>query len=348
MMFREGQRPYVIAEIGANHNGDLALARKHIDAAKAAGADNAKFQSWDVNLFSKKVYEDNYFLSDDYRNRKDYTLKEIVAEFAVTRDDLGELAAYCTKVGVDFASTPFAEDQVEPLVTFGAPFVKIASMDVTNDRLLRVAAETGLPVLLSTGMADLGEIDRALTILVEAKAAEIVLLHCVAVYPTPPAELNLRNITMLRNQFGYPVGFSDHSVGIDASIAATALGAVVIEKHFTLDNDMFGWDHKMSANPSTLGSMIKAIHAVHAMLGSEQRRVSATEMRQRPSFRRSVVAARDIRAGEKISVENTVYRRPGTGLDPSLFHLINGGTARRDIPYDTMLSLNDVLVAESK
>ncbi|MSQ92715.1 MAG: N-acetylneuraminate synthase [Gammaproteobacteria bacterium] len=346
MMFREGQRPYVIAEIGANHNGDLALARELIDSAKALGADSAKFQSWDINLFSKKVYEDNYFLSDDYRNRTDYTLKKIVNEFAVTRAELGELAAYCTKAGIDFASTPFAEDQVEPLVTFGAPFVKIASMDVTNDRLLRVAAETSLPVLLSTGMAELGEIDRALAILVQAKAKEIVLLHCVAIYPTPPSELNLRNITMLRNQFGYAVGFSDHSVGVEASIAATALGAVVIEKHFTLNNNMFGWDHKMSADPKTLGDMIKGIQLAHSMLGSDQRRIGPTELLQRQSYRRSVVAARDIRAGEKIGADNTVYRRPGTGLDPSLFHLVNGGTALRDIPYDTMISLNDVVVAD--
>lgn len=346
MLFREGQRPYVIAEIGANHNGDLALARKLIDSAKAVGADSAKFQSWDVKLFSKKVYEDNYFLSDDYRNRNDYTLKEIVNEFALTRAELGELAAYCKEIGIDFASTPFEEDQVEALVGFGAPFVKIASMDVNNDRLLRFAAGTNLPVLLSTGMAELGEIDRALNVLVGANAKEIVLLHCVAIYPTPPAELNLRNITMLRNQFGYAVGFSDHSAGIEASIAATALGAVVIEKHFTLDRNMFGWDHKMSADPQTLGDMIKGIHAAHTMLGSDQRRIGPTELRQRPSYRRSIVAARDIRAGERIGADNTVYRRPGTGLDPSLFHLINGGTARRDIPYDTVISLNDIVVAD--
>lgn len=345
MKFAEGQKPYVIAEIGANHNGDLALARKLIDAAKACGADAAKFQSWDSKIFSRNVYEQNYFLNDDYRNRDDFTLKEIVDEFALSHDELGELAAYCREVGIDFASTPFEDDQVEALVEFGAPFVKIASMDVNNDRLLRTAAATGKPVVLSTGMAEMGEIDRAVNILEQTGCSELVILHCVSVYPAPAETINLKNMLMLRDTYGYPVGFSDHSHGIEAPLAAAALGAVVLEKHFTLDQNMFGWDHKVSTEPALFAEMIKGMHTVHAMLGTRRRIIGATELEQRPSYRRSIVSDRDIEAGEVITVENTAYRRPGVGLDPALFPFLEGMIAKNNIPYDTVLALDDVEAA---
>lgn len=339
-MFAHGQRPYVIAEIGANHNGDMDLARKHIDAAKACGADAAKFQSWDTNLFSKKVYEDNYFLTDDYRDRDDYTLKEIVQEFAVTKEQLGELANYCRSVGIDFASTPFEPDQVDPLVELGAPFVKIASMDVNNDRILQRAARSGLPVVMSVGMASIGEIDQAVSVLEDAKVSELVLLHCTALYPTPPEEVNLLAMDTLR-QFGYPVGFSDHSLGTSIALGAVARGAVVIEKHFTLDKNMFGWDHKMSMSPEEMKVICDGAREIHIALGSARRSVGAREMNQRTAFRRSIVAARSIKAGEVLSEDSITFRRPGTGLDPTLAGQILGMKARRDIEYDSMITMQD-------
>jgi N-acetylneuraminate synthase len=340
-MFNQGQRPYIIAEVGANHNGDIDLARKHIDAAKACGADAAKFQSWDVNLFSKKVYEDNYFLTDDYRDRDDYTLKEIVQEFALTREQLQELASYCREVGIDFASTPFEPEQVDPLVEFGAPFVKIASMDVNNDRLLRRAGQSGLPVVMSVGMASLGEIDQAVSVLEGANVSELVLLHCTALYPTPPDEVNLLAMDTLR-QFGYPVGFSDHSLGTSIALGAIARGAIVIEKHFTLDKDMFGWDHKMSMSPEEMKIICDGAKEIHTALGSARRSVGAREMNQRTAFRRSIVAARDIKNGEVLTEESVVFRRPGTGLDPSLAPQILGMKVSRDIEYNTMIAMQDL------
>lgn len=345
-MFPEGRPPYVIAEIGANHNGDVALGKKLIEAAKACGCDAAKFQSWDSRIFSRKVYEDNYFLADDYRNRTDYTLKEIVEEFALSEPELMELAAHCRATGIDFASTPFESEQVDALVRAGAPFVKIASMDVNNDRLLRHAAATGLPIVLSTGMADMGEIERAVRILEDAKAAEIVILHCVSVYPAPPEILNLRNIETLRRAFGYAVGFSDHTLGLAAPIAAAALGAVVIEKHFTLDRDMFGWDHKVSTTPAEMAALVEGVRAAHAALGSPRREVSARERETRSSYRRSLVSARPIPAGHVIAAEDVVYRRPGTGIDPSLASVVIGMRARRAIPEDVVLDWRDLEPAQ--
>lgn len=343
-MFSQSQQPYIIAEIGANHNGDMDLARKMIDAAKACGAHAAKFQSWDSTIFSKKVYDENYFLTDDYRNRKDHSLLSIVEKFALTRDQLGELAGYCRDIGIDFASTPFEPEQVGPLVEFGAKFVKIASMDVNNDRLLRAAAASGLPIVMSVGMASLGEIDRAVNILEDADVDGLVLLHCTAIYPTPPEEVNLLGMDTLR-QFGYPVGFSDHSLGPVIALAAVARGAIVIEKHFTIDQEMFGWDHKMSMTPTEMTTLCDGSRQIHTALGSARRRVGKKEMAQRTAFRRSIIASCDIKAGEVVTEENITYRRPGTGLDPALAQDIVGMKVVRDIPYDTLIEMKDLASA---
>jgi sialic acid synthase SpsE len=345
MKFEDGQRPYIIAEIGANHNGDMDLARKMIDSAKEVGADAAKFQSWDTTLFSKKVYADNYFLTDDYRNRTDHTLKSIVEEFALTKEQLGELAGYCRSVGIDFASTPFEASQVDDLVEFGAPFIKIASMDVNNDRLLRHAAGTGLPVVLSTGMASIGEIDAAINVLERGNVSNLVLLHCTAIYPTPLEEVNLRNIDTLR-QFGYPVGFSDHTLGSEIALGAVALGAIIIEKHYTLDQSMFGWDHKVSMTPDEMRVLCHGSAMIYDAMGTRRRMVGDREMHQRTAFRRSIIAARDIKAGETLTEDNILYRRPGTGLDPSLARYVIGMKVVKDIPYDTMIDIKDLASPE--
>lgn len=345
MKFEFNQKPYIIAEIGANHNGNMDLARKHIDVAKKFGADSVKFQSWDKTIFSKQVYNENYFLTDDYRDRTDHTLESIVEEFSLTKEQMGELATYCKKIGIDFASTPFEPEQVDPLIEFGAPWIKIASMDINNDRLLRKAANTGVPIVVSTGMASLGEIDNAVSILESANATQIVLLHCIAIYPTPVEESNLRNIKTLQ-QFGHPVGFSDHSLGPTLSLAAVALGAVVIEKHYTLDKNMFGWDHKMSMSPDEMQALVQGAAQIYAALGSPRRTVSKNEMDQRSAFRRSIIAARDISAGEILNSENITYRRPGTGLDPTLATVLIGMKVINDIPYDTLIKMKDLTAAD--
>lgn len=341
MKFEIGQRCYVIAEIGANHNGDMALARQMIDVAKAAGADAVKFQSWDTSLFSRQVYEQNYFLGDDYRNRNDYTLQQIVDEFAVKPKDMTDLAAYCRDAGIAFSSTPFSEAQLDQLIALDPPYIKIASMDLNNPRLLRAAARTGRTVLLSTGFGALAEIDRAVALIEGEGNRSIVLLHCVSLYPPEPEEVNLNNIDMLAAAFGYPVGFSDHTLGVDIALAAIAKGAVVLEKHFTLDKTMFGWDHKASADPSELTALCQGARRIHAALGSRRRELGARELERRPSYRRSVVSARDLRKGQVIATADMDLRRPGSGIDPMEIDRLVGRVAARDIPADTLLAFED-------
>lgn len=342
MKFVDGQAPYIIAEIGANHNGDMALARQLIDVAHSLGADCAKFQSWDVNIFSGKSYRDNYFLGDDYRDRKDYTLQRIVEAYAVSPEQLRELRDYCRGKVIDFASTPFETSQIDTLVELDAPFIKIASMDVTSDYLLRHAGATGRPIVLSTGMATLGEIEHAIRTLEQEGNRDICVLHCIAIYPTPERLMNLRNIDTLRRAFGYPVGFSDHSHGPELSLAAIALGAVVIEKHFTLDKAMPGWDHSISMDPAEMKVLTDGARRVHAALGSTQRTVGVEEMEKRGAFRRSVVAARPIAQGTVITENDLTYRRPGTGVSPNDAHLLIGRVAVLDILYNEVVRLEDV------
>jgi sialic acid synthase SpsE len=348
MNFRAGQPTYVIAEVGANHNGDMALARKLIDCAKECGADAVKFQSWDTTIFSKVVYEKNYFLGDDYRNRKDYSLKEIVEEFALSADQFGELRDYCRKVQIDFASTPFTEPQLAELVALDAPFIKIASMDLTNPRLLTAAGQTGRTVVLSTGFGNIEEIDRAVRTIEAAGSRDIVILHCVALYPPEDGEVNLNNMEMLEQTFGYPVGFSDHTLGTEISIAAMAKGAVMLEKHFTLDKTMFGWDHHMSADPSEMAAICRARDRIHAALGSHRRTVGSRELAQRDEYRRSIVAAQDIRAGQAISEALIDFRRPGTGIAPEMAKFVVGMRAARDIAADTLITLDDLEMRPGK
>jgi len=346
--FAAGRPTYVIAEIGANHNGDMALARKMIEVAKDCGADAVKFQSWDTAIFSKVVYDKNYFLGDDYRGRDDYTLKEIVEEFAVGPEELHGLRDHCCKVGIDFASTPFSLRQLDELVALAPPFVKVASMDLTNLRFLAAAGRTGLPILLSTGFATLDEIDRAVRTVEAAGGRDIVVLHCVALYPPEDREVNLNNMDMLRIAFGHPVGFSDHTLGTEISLAAIAKGAVVLEKHFTLDKEMFGWDHHMSADPVELAAICRARDRIHAALGAARRTVGARELARRDEYRRSIVAARDIKAGEVIAEDALDFRRPGTGIAPEAADSVIGMVAVCNIPADALLSFADLRVARGR
>ena len=335
-------KPYVIAEIGANHNGDMGLAKKIIDEAVCCGADCVKFQSWTKeSIFSKKTYEDNFFLGDDYRNRKDYTLEQIVDKYHIDFEKHKELKRYCDSKGIDFNSTPFSKKEMDLLTDdIGVPFIKIASMDLNNIPFLKYAAGKKKPVVLSTGLCGLTEINNAVECLEKEGCDEIVLLHCVSIYPPQDEEVNLNNIDMLKKNFGYPVGYSDHTIGTVAPIMSLAKGVKIIEKHFTIDKNMEGWDHKISADPPELRTICDAAKTGYKMLGSFRRHVNETAER-REAFQRSIVAARNIKKDEIISMEDIDFKRPGIGIAPQYYNFIVGKTAKRDIAYDEIIQLMD-------
>lgn len=339
---QEYGKPYIIAEIGSNHNGDMELAKKLIDAAKACGADCVKFQSWSKDtIFSKKVYADNYFLRDDYRNRTDYTLEEIVDAYSIDRADHFLLKEYCDSVGIEFNSTPFSKGELDLLVDeLQVRFIKIASMDLNNIPFLAYVARKGRPVVISTGLCGLAEVSDAVRCLKENGCDEIVLLHCVSIYPPESDMINLNNIDMLRQTFGCKVGYSDHSLGTLAPILAMGKGACIIEKHFTLDKNMEGWDHKVSADPEELSVICQAAEDAYKMLGSYQKVVNEDQER-RDAFKRSIVAARDIKAGERFDETNLDLKRPGSGIPPKYYELLVGRVAKHDIARDDMISFDD-------
>lgn len=335
-------RPYVIAEIGANHNGDMELAKKMIDKAKECGADCVKFQSWTKDsIFSRGVYQANYFLRDDYRNRTDYTLEEIVDKYHIGIREHKLLKEYCDKIGIDFNSTPFSKQEVDLLVDeLDVPFIKVASMDLNNIPFLTYIANKKKPVVISTGLCDLSDVNDAVKCLKENGCEEIVLLHCVSIYPPKDEEVNLNNIDMLRNVFGCPVGYSDHTLGTIAPILSIAKGACIIEKHFTTDKNMQGWDHKISADPAELQVICDAAQCAYKMLGSYCKIVHEDHER-REAFQRSIVAAKYIKKGQIITEDDIDYKRPGTGIPPKYYKFLLGKAAKRDISYDEIIQCED-------
>ena len=339
---KEYGQPYVIAELGSNHNGDMELAKRMIDKAVECGADCVKFQSWTKDtIFSKKVYDDNYFLQDDYRNRTDYTLEQIVEKFQFTKEQHFEIKKYCDKQGIQFASTRFSESELDLLADdLDLPFIKIASMDMNNIPFLKKVAQKGKAVVISTGLCPLSDVALGIETLKSNGCGEIIILHCVSIYPPKPEQVNLNNIDMLRSCFGVKVGYSDHTIGTIAPIMSIAKGVCVIEKHFTLDKNMFGWDHKISADPCELKVICDAAKSGYKMLGSSVKVVNENEER-REAFQRSIVAARDIVAGSVISESDIDYKRPGTGIPPKYYEYIIGRIAKRDIKYDQIITPED-------
>ena len=338
----KNDRPYIIAEIGSNHNGDMDIARNLIDAAKESGADCVKFQSWSKEtVFSKKNYDDNHFLDDDYRERDDYTLEEIVEEYSISENELLDMKKYANSIGIDCTSTPFSRSEVDFLVDkMQADFIKVASMDLNNYPFLDYIARKQKPIVLSTGLSSLSEIDTAIRTIEEAGNDQIIILHCVAIYPTKDVDVNLRNIDTLSTLYPYPIGFSDHTLGTYISLAAVAKGACLIEKHFTLDKEMEGWDHKISASPDDMKAIVEASRRVHEALGNP--RVSRIENKERlESFRRSIVSAKDINKGDVITEKMIDFKRPGTGLPPESINYIIGKKANRNIAYDEIINFED-------
>lgn len=335
--------PYVIAEIGANHNGDMDLAVELINAAKEAGANCVKFQSWTKDtIFAKTKYADNYFLKDDYRDRSDYTLEQIVEKFSVSQQEISKLKSVADDLCIDFACTPFSFEEAKFLaLDLDLPFMKIASMDVNNYPFLDFVSRLGKPIILSTGLSSLAEIDRAVSVIEDAGNRALSILHCVAEYPPKDADTNLLNIKTLQRCYpDYQVGFSDHSVGVCMPLASIAVGAKIIEKHFTLDKEMFGWDHKVSATPQELRQICEDGARIMKALGSK-RIVTPESVERKSEFRRSIVTRKPIKKGHVFALEDLTFKRPGTGLKPEFVDLIVGRVALKDIGEDELLDLDD-------
>ncbi len=336
-----GQRPYLIAEVGSNHNGNMDLCRQLISAAHAAGADAVKFQSFsETSLVSRAEYERN----SSYDDKKKHfgTLREMVSAYQFTPEMHRLAAEQCAELGIDFLSTPFSPEEVKLLDDLDVPALKVASMDLNYPLLLRSIAATGRPVLLSTGMGTLAEIDRALDTLHEANSGPVVLLHCVSIYPPDPDDVNLHNIPMLERTFGIPVGFSDHTLGVAAPIAAVALGACLVEKHFTLDKALAGWDHAISADEDELSALAHQLPQVQRSLGSWQRHVSPAEQAKRLKFRRRIVLKEAVPAGHRLQLEDLDYKRPGNGIHPDQYEFVVGRATKAALPADHELEWGDL------
>lgn len=334
--------PYIIAEIGANHNGDMDLAKKMIDSAIECGCDAVKFQSWNkTSIASKTLYQENTVYNDS-KKKHFGSLKEMVDKYYLRKEQHFELQNYCASKSVDFCSTPFSNEEVDLLDELNVEFFKVASMDINNYPLLKYLAQFSKPILLSTGMANLGEIEKAIkTIEIEGNS-KIIILHCIAIYPPNNKDLNLKNISMLQNTFGYPVGFSDHSIGFVAPLASVALGACVIEKHFTTDKDLPGWDHKISANPKEMKIIVEGSKIIYESLGGFERIISKAEEEKKKVFRRSIVLNKNLKVGNIIGEEDIELKRPGTGFSPDDIKFIIGKKLKRDLEADYILTENDI------
>lgn len=334
------QPPYVIAEIGSNHNGDMDLCLQLIDAAADCGVDAVKFQSWsNTSLVSRGEYERNTTYSDTKKHFG--SLEQMVEAYQFTPAMHRQAAAHCRERGVAFMSTPFSQEEVDLLEQLGVGAYKIASMDVNHPLLLEAVARTGKPVILSTGMATLGEVESAVATLRRGGATDIALLHCVSIYPPDPDDVNLKNIPMLEQTFDMPVGFSDHTIGVAVPLAAIALGASIIEKHFTVDKDMEGWDHAISADVPEMTVLVSDGRLVHRSLGRHVRTVSHAEMEKRAKFRRRAVLRYAVPAGYRLQLEDLDFKRPGNGIDPDKYPMLVGRVVTRDLEADHELEWSD-------
>lgn len=329
--------PYIIAEIGANHNGDMNLAKEMIDSAVNCGAHAVKFQSWSPKtLIAKEEYDRNQKY-DDSAKKHFGSLKEMVDKYYLRDEQHFELKEYCRDKNVDFCSTPFSEHEVDLLEKCDVPFFKVASMDINNFQLLNYLADRGKPVILSTGMATLSEIDNAVELLYKKGCSEISLLHCISIYPPAYEDIHLKNIPMLQQTFGLPIGFSDHSIGFSIPLASVALGACIIEKHFTTDKNLPGWDHEISADPFELKVICEESINISKSLGSFVRTVSKAEQNKKAKFRRSLVTNTSLKAGHIITMKDLTSKRPGTGISPDLIEQVVGRTLVSDINEDIVL-----------
>lgn len=328
---------YVIAEAGVNHNGSYEIAVKLIDEAKKAGANCIKFQTFKSEmLVSRNAKKAGYQVVNTCNDEPQLSM---LKKLELTDEQFTSLKKYCDDIGIDFMSTAFDSESVEFLHRLGCNVWKIPSGEITNLPYLIQIASYKEKIILSTGMADINEVDSAVRVFQEAGCTGITLLHCTTEYPAPYNEVNLLAMHTMRDRFGLPFGYSDHTKGIEIPIAAVALGATIIEKHFTLDKNMEGPDHKASIEPQELKTMIEAIHNVELSIGDGIKIPRESEIKNKVVARKSIVAKRAIRKGETLTEENITTKRPGNGISPMKWFDVLGTVAVKDFEEDELITL---------
>jgi Sialic acid synthase len=322
-------KPYIVAEVNTSHNGNMDTALEMIAKAKETGSDCVKFQSWSAETLYSKTYYD-----------KNPIAKRIVSKFSFGEAQLLEAARFCKEQKIAFASTPYSRQEVDFLIEqCDVPFIKVASMELNNYPYLEYIARSGVPIVLSTGMGDMEEIRRAVDMIKNAGNKELCLLHCISIYPAEISTIRLNNIIGLREEFpNCTIGFSDHSVGIEMAAASVALGAALIEKHFTLDRHKIGMDNQMATEPEEMTRMVQSCHNVFHAMGGKSRIVSAEEMEQRKKMRRSIVAAKDLKAGTILTEADLDLKRPGDGYPPEKMEELIGQILKKDVDSDKIIN----------
>jgi len=336
----EGNSCFIIAEAGINHNGDITLAKKLIDVAKNAGADAVKFQTFKTeNVLTRSAGRADYQKNGSEEKGTQY---EMIKKLELDKEHFRELAEYARKKDIIFLSSPFDAESVDLLCELDVPAFKVPSGEITNFPLLKYIAEKKKPIVLSTGMATLGEVEEAIGLIKTQGTEDIVLLHCISDYPARIEEVNLRAIKTLRIAFSLPVGFSDHTLSVALPAVAFALGACVIEKHFTLDKSLQGPDHKASLKPEELKKMIATIREVEKALGNGVKKPTEREEEIKKFVRRSIVAKRFIPEGTVITEDMLTFKRPGTGIEPKYLNFIIGRKSKQAIEKDELILMDKV------
>lgn len=329
---------FIIAEAGVNHNGSIDVAKKLIDVAYEAGCDAVKFQTFKAeNIVTRAAKKAEYQIANTDREESQY---EMIKKLELGLEDHKKLIEYCNMKGIMFLSTPFDEESVEMLECLGVGIYKIPSGEITNKPLIKKIAKKIKPIILSTGMSLLEEIEEALAWIYEEGNVDVTLLHCTSNYPTRMDDVNLKAMITLREEFKVKVGYSDHTLGIEVAVAAVALGADVIEKHFTLDKSMDGPDHKASLSPEELENMTKSIRNIECALGDGIKTLRHSEILIRDVVRKSIVSKENIKKGEKLAKGNITLKRPGIGIKPKYLENIIGLRAKQDIAADEIIQMD--------
>lgn len=330
------KKVFIIAEAGDNHNGDYNIALKLVDKAVEAGADCVKFQTFVTeNVISKFAEKADYQKESTGAGESQY---EMVKKLELSFEQFRQIKKYCEEKKILFLSTPFDLDSIGFLEEINIPFWKIPSGEITNLPYLEKIAHTGKDIIMSTGMSTMEEIGSAIDVLKNNGAGKITLLHCNTEYPTPYEDVNLLAMKTMSEAFGVDVGYSDHTKGIEVPIAAVAMGAVVIEKHFTLDKNMPGPDHKASLEPQELKQMVQSIRNIESAMGSADKKPSASEIKNIDIARKSIVAKKNIKKGEVLTEENLDIKRPGNGISPMYWYDLLGTTAVKDFVEDELIT----------